>query len=115
MTGTRLGQVPIVASWIQYGVDLQRNRNARQAGSEVKLGVSGACRPWRAGLELDESVQGLGGLAEFGSDAGESDGGSGLLRRGGDGGAGRWRPAGRRPGARRRQGRPGQMRVRPGR
>jgi hypothetical protein len=29
MTGTRLGQVPIVASWMQYGVDLQRNRNAR--------------------------------------------------------------------------------------
>jgi hypothetical protein len=24
MTGTRLGQVPIVASWMQYGVDLQR-------------------------------------------------------------------------------------------
>jgi hypothetical protein len=29
MTGTRLGQVPIVASQMQYGVDLQRNRNAR--------------------------------------------------------------------------------------
>ena len=29
MTGTRLGQVPIVASWMQYWVDLQRNRNAR--------------------------------------------------------------------------------------
>jgi hypothetical protein len=29
MTGTRLGQVPIVASWMQYRVDLQRNRNAR--------------------------------------------------------------------------------------
>ena len=29
MTGTRLSQVPIVASWMQYGVDLQRNRNAR--------------------------------------------------------------------------------------
>ena len=29
MTRTRLGQVPIVASWMQYGVDLQRNRNAR--------------------------------------------------------------------------------------
>ena len=28
MTGTRLGQVPIVASWMHYGVDLQRNRNA---------------------------------------------------------------------------------------
>ena len=28
MTGTRLGQVPIVVSWMQYGVDLQRNRNA---------------------------------------------------------------------------------------
>jgi hypothetical protein len=25
MTGTRLGQVPIVASWMQYGVDLQRS------------------------------------------------------------------------------------------
>ena len=25
-----------------YGVDLQRNRNARYAGSEVKLGGSGA-------------------------------------------------------------------------
>ena len=23
MTGTRLGQVPIVASWMQYGVDLR--------------------------------------------------------------------------------------------
>lgn len=29
MTGTRLGQVPIVASWMQYGVGLQRNRTAR--------------------------------------------------------------------------------------
>jgi hypothetical protein len=32
-------------------------------------------------------VQGFGGLAEFGSGAGESGGGGGLLRRGGDGGA----------------------------
>jgi hypothetical protein len=29
MTGPRLGQVPIAASRMQYGVDLQRNRNAR--------------------------------------------------------------------------------------
>ena len=89
---------------LNAGVDLQRNRNARLSRFGGQIGGSGACRPL-GGLDsaeirlagtagpsghlgqLDEPVPGFGGLAEFGSSAGQSGGGGGLLRRGGDGGA----------------------------
>ena len=67
----------------------------------VEIHLAGTAGPSGHLGQLDEPVQGFGGLAEFGGGAGESGGGAGesgggagesgggggLLRRGGDGGA----------------------------
>jgi hypothetical protein len=52
----------------------------------VEIRLAGTAGPSGHLGQLDEPVQGFGGLAEFGSGAGESGGGGALLRRGGDGG-----------------------------
>lgn len=57
------------------GLDSAEIRLAGTAGPSGHLG------------QLDEPVQGVGGLAEFGGGAGEPGGGGGLPGRGGDGGA----------------------------
>jgi len=54
----------------------------------VEIRLAGTAGPSGHLGQLDEPVEGFGGLAEFASGAGESGGGGGgLLRRGGDGGA----------------------------
>ena len=53
----------------------------------VEIRLAGPAGPSGHLGQLDEPVQGFGGLAESGSGAGESGGSGGLPRRGGDGGA----------------------------
>jgi hypothetical protein len=53
----------------------------------VEIRLAGTAGPSGHLGQLDEPVEGVGGLAEFGGGAGEPGGGGGLLRRGGGGGA----------------------------
>jgi hypothetical protein len=53
----------------------------------VEIRLAGTAGPSGHLGQLDEPAEGVGGLAVFGSGAGEPGGGGGLLRRGGDGGA----------------------------